>query len=138
VRFEISFQGHENVRSLHPKSIEITTDPDLTVNGDCIIGVGASSGCLGIPDEMKTLLQKPQSVITCTILVDDLTFKITGHGSEKLTLKNPHDIVIRKSNFTCPRTLSIGCDSASDSIPPQIIKALQNPKTRGIFRIEVK
>ncbi|MGI0066726.1 MAG: DUF371 domain-containing protein, partial [Nitrosotalea sp.] len=40
MRFEISFHGHENVRSLHPKSIEITTDPNLTVNGDCIVGVG--------------------------------------------------------------------------------------------------
>ncbi|HEX5458160.1 MAG TPA: DUF371 domain-containing protein [Candidatus Nitrosotalea sp.] len=138
MRFEISFYGHENVRSLHPKSIEITTDPDLTVNGDCIVGVRASCGCHGIPDEMKTLLQKPESAITCTILVEDMSFKITGHGSEKLTLKNPHDIVIRKSNFTCPRTLSIGCDVASDSIPPKIIKALQNPKTKGIFRIEVK
>src|SRR5574340_1611629 len=138
MRFEISFHGHKNVRSLHPKSIEITTDSDLTVNGDCIVCIRASCGCLGIPDEIKTLLQKPQSEVTCTILVDDLSYKITGRGSEKLTLKNPHDIVIRKSNFTCPRTLSIGCDVASDSIPPQIIKALQNPKTRGIFRIEVK
>jgi len=138
MRFEISFHGHKNVRSLHPKSIEITTDSDLTVNGDCIVGVGASCGCLGIPEEMKTLLQNPQSEVTCTILVDNLSYKITGRGSEKLTLKNPHDIVIRKSNFTCPRTLSIGCDTASDSIPRQMIEALQNPDAKGIFRIEVR
>jgi hypothetical protein len=138
MRFEISFHGHKNVRSLHPKSIEITMDSDLTVNGDCIVGVRASCGCLGIPDKMKTLLQSPQSEVTCTILVGDLSYKITGRGSEKLTMKNPHDIVIRKSNFTCPRTLSIGCDTASDSIPRQMIEALQNPETKGIFRIEVK
>lgn len=138
MRFEISFQGHKNLRSLHPKSIEITTDEDLTVNGDCIVGVKATCGCLGIPDEMKSLLQNPQSEVICTILVEDLSFKVTGRGSEKLTLTNPHDIVIRKSNFTCPRTLSIGCDTASDSIPRQIVEALQNPETRGIFRIEIK
>jgi len=138
MRFEISFHGHKNVRSLHPKSIEITTDSDLTVNGDCIVGVGASCGCLGIPEKMKKMLQDPQSEVTCTILVGEHSYKITGRGSEKLSLKNPHDIVIRKSNFTCPRTLSIGCDTASDSIPRQMIKALQNPETKGIFRIEVK
>jgi hypothetical protein len=87
---------------------------------------------------MKKLLQDPQSEVTCTILVGEHSYKITGRGSEKLSLKNPHDIVIRKSNFTCPRTLSIGCDTASDSIPRQMIKALQNPETKGIFRIEVK
>jgi hypothetical protein len=138
MRFEISFRGHKNVRSLHPKSIEITTQSELTVNGDCIVGVNASCGCLGIPDEMKTLLQKPQSEVTCTILVGDFSFKVKGKGSEKLSLTNPHDIVIRKSNFTCPRTLSIGCDTASDSIPRQIVDALQNPDTVGIFRIEIK
>jgi uncharacterized protein len=137
VQFEISFHGHENVRSLHPKSIEITTDDDLTVNGDCIVGVRASCGCRDIPDEMKLLLQDPQSKVTCTILVDDLSFKINGKGSEKLTLTNPRDIVIRKSNFTCPRTLSVNCDTASDLIPRQMIKALQNPKTKAIFRIEI-
>lgn len=138
MHFEITFYGHENVRSLHPKSIEITTDEHLTVKGDCIVGVRASCGCLGIPDEMKLLLQNPQSEVTCTILVDQHSFRITGKGSEKLSLTNPHDIVIRKSNFTCPRTLSVSCDVAADSIPPQIISALQNPKTKGIFRIEVK
>ena len=138
MHFEITFYGHENVRSLHPKSIEITTDEHLTLKGDCIVGVRASCGCLGIPDEMKILLQNPQSEVICTILVNEHSFRITGKGSEKLTLKNPHDIVIRKSNFTCPRTLSVNCDVAADSIPPQIIDALQNPKTKGIFRIEVK
>jgi len=138
VRFEITFYGHENVRSFHQKSIEITTEPDLTENGDCIIGVRASCGCRDIPDTMKSLLQNPQSVVTCTIIVDNLSFKIIGKGSEKLTLTNSQDIVIRKSNFTCHRTLSIGCDTASDSIPREMIKALQNPQTRGIFRIEVK
>jgi len=138
VRFEITFYGHENVRSLHPKSIEITTEEHLTVKGDCIVGVRASCGCLGIPDEMKSLLQNPQSEVICTILVDKFSFRIIGRGSEKLTLTNPHDIVIRKSNFTCPRTLSVSCDVAADSIPSQMIEALKNPKTRGIFRIDVK
>ncbi len=138
MRFEISFRGHKNVRSLHTKSIEITTDTDLTVNGDCIIGVGASCGCRDIPTELKSLLQQPQSKVSCTIIVGDLSFKVTGNGSEKLALTNPHDIVIRKSNFTCPRTLSINCDTASDSIPRQMVKALQDPNTTGIFRIEIK
>lgn len=138
MHFEISFRGHKNVRSLHPKSIEITTDSELTLNGDCIVGVNASCGCLGIPDDMKTLLQNPESKVTCTIIVGEVSFKVKGRGSEKLTLTNPHDIVIRKSNFTCPRTLSIGCDTASDAIPRQMIDALQNPDTVGIFRIEVK
>lgn len=137
MRFEIPFHGHENIRSLHPKTIEITTESHLTTNGDCIIGVQASSGCNDLPEKMKLLLQDSKSTVRCTILVKDLSFRITGRGDERLALTNPHDIVIRKSSFVCPRTLATNCDAASDQVPRQMVRALQAPDSRGIFVIEV-
>jgi len=137
MHFEISFHGHKNIRSLHPKTIEITTESDLTLNGDCIVGVEASCGCKDIPEQMKNLMRYSKSEILFTISVKDVSFKIKGTGHENLILTNPHDIVIRKSSFICPRTLAIQCDLASDSIPRQMIKSLQNPNSRGIFSIDV-
>jgi hypothetical protein len=137
MRFTIPFYGHENIRSLHTKTIEITTEPHLTVKGDCIIGVKANSGCNDIPERMKMLLQNSKSNVNCTIMVKDFSFKVKGSGNDKLTLKNPHDIVIRKSSFVCPRTLATNCDAASDVIPRQMIKLLRDPETKGIFIIEV-
>ncbi|MGI0027800.1 MAG: DUF371 domain-containing protein [Nitrosopumilaceae archaeon] len=137
MHFEISFHGHKNIRSLHPKTIEITTEPDLTLNGDCIIGVEASCGCNDIPEQMKNLMRNSKSEILFTISVKDIFFKVKGNGHENLILANPHDIVIRKSSFICPRTLAIHCDLASDSIPRQMIKILQDPDSRGIFAIDV-
>jgi hypothetical protein len=137
MQFAIPFYGHENIRSLHPKTIEITTESNLTVNGDCIIGVKANCGCSDIPEQMKVLLQNSKSNVNCTIMVKDFSFKVKGRGSDKLTLKNPHDIVIRKSSFVCPRTLATNCDAASDVIPRQMIKLLRDPETKGIFMIEV-
>jgi uncharacterized protein len=137
MHFEIPFHGHKNIRSLHPKTIEITTESDLTLNGDCIIGVKASCGCNDIPEQMKNLMRKSKSEIFFTISVKDISFKVKGAGHENLILTNSHDIVIRKSSFICPRTLAIHCDLASDSIPRQMIKILQNPDSRGIFAIDV-
>ena len=137
MQFEIPFYGHKNIRSLHPKTIEITTESDLTVNGDCIIGVSANCGCSDIPEKIKSLLQNPKSTVTCTISVKDFTFKTIGKGNEKLSLTNPHDIVIRKSSFVCPRTLATNFDAASDAIPRSIIKALQNPDAKGFFKIKI-
>ena len=137
MHFEISFHGHKNIRSLHPKTIEITTEPDLTLNGDCIIGVEASCGCNDIPEQMKNLMRNSKSEILFTISVNSVSFKVKGTGHENLILTNLHDIVIRKSSFICPRTLAIHCDLASDSIPRQLIKVLQNPDSRGIFSIDV-
>ncbi|TLX81801.1 MAG: DUF371 domain-containing protein [Thaumarchaeota archaeon] len=126
MHFEIPFYGHANIRSLHQKTIEITTEPNLTLNGDCVIGVKASFGCSDIPARLKSLLKNSKSEVLCTIIVKDLNFKIKGKGNEKLTFTNPHDIVIRKSSFV-----------ASDSIPRQMIKLLQNPDSHGIFAIDV-
>ena len=137
MQFEIPFYGHRNIRSLHPKTIEITTETDLTVNGDCIVGVNAACGCNDIPEKIKALLKNPKSTVTCTILVNDFSFKTRGKGNEKLTLLNPHDIVIRKSSFVCPRTLGTNFDAASDAIPRSIVMALQNPDAKGIFKIEI-
>lgn len=137
MHFEIPFYGHKNIRSLHQKTIEITTEPDLTLNGDCIIGVGASCGCNDIPEKMKKLLQSSKTNILFTIKVKDFSFKVKGTGHDKLVLTHPHDIVIRKSSFVCPRTLATNCDKASDSIPRQMIKILQSPDTQGIFAIDV-
>ena len=137
MHFEIPFYGHKNIRSFHPKTIEITTERDLTLNGDCIVGVRATCGCNDIPEQMKNLLQNSKSEILFTISVKDISFKAKGTGHENLILTNPHDIVIRKSSFICPRTLAIRCDMASDSIPRQMIKILQNPDSKGIFVIDV-
>jgi len=136
MHFEIPFYGHENIRSLHKKTIEITTESDVTLNGDCIIGVNASCGCIDIPEKMKKLLCISKANILFTIKVKDFSFKIKGKGHDELILTHPRDIVIRKSSFVCPRTLAINCDNASDSIPRKMIKSLQNPDTKGIFVID--
>jgi len=117
MRYEIEFFGHENIRSNHQKTIEITKESHLTPQGDCIIGVNASSSCADLPDELKNKLKNSETKVYFTIKV----------GNNEL----------RKSNFTCPRTLSVKCDKASNLVPREIISQLQNPKTKGFFIINV-
>lgn len=138
MRFEIDFYGHKNIRSLHQKTIEITKDSELTPRGDCIIGVNASCSCDNLPTELKAKIKDPSAIIQITILVNDKTFYVMGNGSEDLTLDHPTDIVIRTSSYTCPRTLAINCNAASNSIPREMIESLQNPNTKGKFIISIQ
>ena len=85
-----------------------------------------------------TKIRNPKTKIMFSIMVSDKKFIIQGNGSEKLSLKHPTDIVLRKSAFTCSRTIAINCDKASDDIPRTMIKKLQNPKTNGKLIIEIK
>ena len=138
MKIEVPFMGHKNILSLHKKTVEITKDSQLTVNGDCIVGVNSSLACVDLSENLKKKIRNPDTEIVFTILVDEYSFSVHGKGSEKLTLKHPSDIVLRKSAFTCSRTIAIKCDKASDDIPRKMVEKLQNPKTAGKLVIEIK
>ena len=135
MRFEIEFFGHENIRSNHKKTIEITKEPHLTPRGDCIVGVSANSSCADLPEALKQKLRDPTAQLTIIIKVQDKEFLVKGTGHQDLILDHKEDIVIRKSQFICPRTLAINCDKASDLLPHDMVKLLQNPNTKGTFII---
>ena len=137
MKIEIPFHGHKNILSLHQKTLEITKDDELTSNGDCIVGVSANISCVDLPEKMKKKIRNPKTKITFSIRVDNKKFTIQGNGSKKLSLKHTKDIVLRKSAFTCSRTIAINCDNASSDIPRDFVKILQNPKTLGNMTIEI-
>jgi len=137
MKIEIPFQGHKNILSLHQKTLEITKDDELTSNGDCIVGVSANISCMDLPEKMKKKIRNPKTKITFSIRAGNKKFTIQGNGSKKLSLKHTKDIVLRKSAFTCSRTIAINCDNASSDIPRDFVKILQNPKTLGSMTIEV-
>ncbi len=137
MKFEIDFLGHENIRSSHQKTIEITKESHLTSQGDCIIGVNATSSCADLPQELKDKLKITGAKITFSIRVGKHEFVLEGKGHPDLILTHSEDIVIRKSDFICPRTLAIKCDKASDLLPREMVSLLQNPKTKGTFTITV-
>jgi uncharacterized protein len=138
VKFEIEFTGHENIRSNHQRTLEITKESHLTPRGDCIIGVNAKSSCADLPKELKNKLKNPDSKVNFSIKVGDEEFVMEGNGHSDLILSHTEDIVIRKSDFICPRTLAIKCDKASDLLPRSMVKLLQDPKTIGTFTITIQ
>ena len=138
MKFEIEFFGHENIRSNHQKTIEITKETHLTPQGDCIVGVGATSSCADLPSELKDKLKNPHSKVVFSIRVADDEFVVEGKGHPDLILTHSEDIVIRKSDFICPRTLAVKCDKASDLLPRKMVSTLQDPKTKGVFTITVE
>ncbi len=138
VQDEVTFYGHPNIRSLHAKTIEITKDEHLTPRGDCIIGVKADKACADLDESFKDRLRSNSSVVRIEIMVGDESFLISGLGDERLTMLNTHDIVIRKTNFVCPRTMSVLCDKASLDMPRKLVKMLQDQETKGIFRITLE
>ena len=138
VQDEVTFYGHPNVRSLHSKSIEITKDGYLTPKGDCIIGIKANKACTDLEESIRRGLKSSSVIVKIEVIVDDESFIIKGRGDERLTMLNPHDIVIRRTNFVCPRTMSVLCDKASSDMPRELVRLLQHQEQKGLFRITIE
>ena len=136
-RDAVEFRGHPLVRSTHPTTIEVTTEDYLTENGECIIGVGASKGCGGLSSDVQAGIRKKDARVTVRIVVQALSFKVTAWGDPRLRLSDPHDMVIRRSDFASDRTLAVRADAAARSIPREMVRLLKDPATRGRLEIEV-
>ena len=129
---EIKAKGHANVLGTHKTTLEVTKDPNLTKKGDCIIGVSVNLACADLPNELKKEL-KQNKKFTIILKVDSLEEKIIGYGSPDLILTNPHDIVMRKSDFIDDRTLLINCDKACADLSREFVEKLKNPNQEITF-----
>jgi len=76
--------------------------------------------------------------ILSSFIIGNYSFNFTGKGNPSLRLTHTNDIVIRKSNFTCSRTLAVSSDKASDDVPRKMIDLLKNPKTKAKLLINVE
>lgn len=129
VRETLECQGHENILGTHLTTIELTKKPVLTQRGNCIVGVGATKSLRDFNQEFKTLARQPID-IKCILRIHNQEVIITGKGHLNLTYTHPTDIVIRKSSFTCPRTVMIRANKTAKNLPREFIKLLQNPETK--------
>jgi hypothetical protein len=137
VRAIVEFRGHPMVRASHPTTIEVTTDDYLTEEGDCIIGVSATHGCMQLSERLKQALRTDNAKVTFKIVVGEATFELTASGDSRLILTHPHEIVIRKSDFINERTIAIRADGAARGIPRALVRQLKDPRTVGRLEIEV-
>ena len=137
LRERVVFRGHPMVRSLHPTTIEVTTEAHLTLRGDCIIGVSADKGCLHLREETKEALRREDAKVTLKILSGPESFSFKARGHPGLLLSDSHDIVVRKSGFLSERTLAVGAGAAAKDIPRSLVARLANPDAIGVLEIEV-
>lgn len=126
MNFKIRAKGHENVLSLHKSTFEITKDKDLSLAGDCIIGLDIDKSMDDFPEEFKNKLANDDTKVIVELNTPNASDRIEGHGHHELSLSHPTDIVCRKSTFICPRTLMIKSDKAAIDLNRDLISDLAN------------
>ena len=106
MNFKIKAKGHKNVLSKHKSTFEITKDEDLSLSGDCIIGLGIDKCMLDFPEDFKKKLASDDTKVTLKLKSPNASDIIVGYGHHDLTLDHPTDIICKKSDFNRNRRLS--------------------------------
>ncbi len=103
-----------------------TKEERLSKRGDCIVAVDAEKGLLDLPDDMKEAARSGETIISLRLEAGGEEFTVRGRGHPGLTYTDPKDIVVRKSNYICGRTLMVGADKAACDIPNSFKLMLKN------------
>jgi uncharacterized protein len=123
-------QGHPNILANHPTTLMFTKDIHVSKNGDCIVAMTADKSIADLSLEFKEELRKPNAKVTVTIQADNLKEEIRAVGAPTLCLCHPTDIVIRKSNYICHRTLAILADKSAVDLSRELVAKLQTPEQK--------
>ena len=121
----IDARGHENILSTHETTFEITKETTLTKHGDCVIATGATKGARDLSVEFKEAMKREGVEITITIEAGEAKEVVEARGSPQLLFTHPTDLVVRKSNYICSRTIAIRANKSARDLSKKLVEKIQ-------------
>ena len=122
--------GHENMEATHKMTLEITRDQHMTKKGNCIVTVAADKALADLNSEFKENLRKSRAKLTLAIEASGVIEQVNAKGSPQLILTHPTDIVVRKSDYVCSRTLAVNADKAACDLSRALVEKLRDPEQK--------
>ena len=126
MKLTLKTHGHTNVTSKHKTTFEVTTDHEISIKADCIVGVASEKSMKDFSEDFKKAMRRTDVEIKVILSTKNAHDEITGFGHSDLLLNHPTDIVCRKSNYICGRTLMINADKAACDLNSDLINDLKN------------
>jgi len=128
MEYTFELKGHPNISSRHRTTLELTKDPEIGKTADCIIGVGSKVSMNDLPEEMVRAIKTDKKPVTIRLETENAFNEVKGYGHHDLTLDHPTDMVSRKSDFKCNRTIMINADKAAYDLKKELIEDLSDSK----------
>lgn len=133
--YKFNAYGHPNVLATHKTTLEFTKDDEVSLNGDCIVGVKADFNLKKIKQFTKKLKNKNIIIIIETISKDKkIKEKITAEINSQFD--SDRELVIRKTDFISERTFAINSNKAAFDLNRHLIGSLKEKKNKISIIIE--
>lgn len=125
--------GHTNILGTHKTTLEFTKDSELSLNGDCIIGVKAD---FDLKEIKKFIKNSKSNKIKIIIETEDKKIKESLEAELNPEFNDEKEIVIRKTDFASERTLAIRANKAAFELKRELIGYLKEKKNKTTIKIE--
>jgi hypothetical protein len=131
----IKARGNPNITAKHRTTFMLTTDRWIGPRGDCVVGIEAERSAADLDPDLKLALRSGNDVLI-TLSAGGIREKISAKGHPSLPLNHPRDLVVRKSDFICGRTIAISADKAAADFSRKFVEVLSKSST--IIRMELR
>ena len=145
MQYSFNCHGHKNITAKHKTTLEFTKDEDVTLKGDCIVGIRAGFKLSEIRQFIEKSKNKKIAIIMQAISKSSKNSKnFLGHKKiqDKIIAEiNPDfgsnkEIVIRKTDFISERTFAIKADKSAFELNRDLIGLLKEEK--GKIKVVIK
>ena len=144
MKYSFNCYGHKNITAKHKTTLEFTKDENVSLKGECIVGVRADFKLSSLkkfienkksqlekislekePINKKTIEKIPIKII---IRIKNIEEKINGFLNADFN--DSREIVIRKSDFISERTLIIKADKGACDLNRNYVEFLKQEKIK--------
>ena len=133
MKYKFNAWGHQNILGTHKTTLEFTKDGQLSLQGDCILGINSDFDT----EKLKEFIKNSKTG-KISIIIQASGKKIKEEITAEL---NPNfcserDLVIRKTDFISERTFAVKSSKSSFEINRQLINYLQENNKKIIIVIK--
>ena len=127
--FQFTCKGHQNITATHLTTLEFTKEEQLSLRGDCVVGVGAHFNAAMLQEFLEGA-QMLEIAIHCGGLKEQVRARYNP------TFRADREIVVRRGPFASDRTLASEADRACMDFSRAFVEMIKNSK--AVIHVEIK
>ncbi len=120
MQYTFTAWGHKNITAKHKRTLEFTKDNELSLEGDCILGVTSNFSLY----DLKELIKEGEK-LKMVITVGDISDEVIFDGNPEFN--DEREIVVRIGDFSSDRTFGVKADKACADLKKELVEKLRNP-----------
>ncbi len=123
--YRFSAFGHPNIRAAHKTTLEFTKESELSLEGDCIIGVKANFDTGKLREFVKVSDGKRIRMVI-RVQAGKKMLEEAIEARPNTLFNDNHELVVRKTDFRSGRTLGMHADKAASELDRGMAELMRN------------